>query len=790
MNLAMKKMHKLTAAFLACLMLGSGVALTSCSDDDDEFSTNQYVGGVSLNVYGPSPVARGGELRFLGSGLDQIQSVTIPGCSDITEIKVISPNEIRVTVPQTAEVGKVVLHHAKGDITTKTNLTYTEPIGIESISPLTIKPGQTLTINGEYLNLIHEVIFAEDVTVTDADFTAHSRKEIKLVVPAEAQTGKIIISDGAEMPNLIYSDDVVNVVLPSTTVQDLTGAKPGQTVTVKGADLELVEAVEMPNGDQVEFTVNEAGTELKFTLPSNVSDGAIVMIPASGVKVAVATIGIALPAVEEIVPAVNLWAGDVVTFKGKNMEVVTEVKFNGAEAAVAPESVSSTEVSVKVPAGTQSGAVQLIVGSGAYTECEIQTLKPENVSYNPAPAALAGKLTVNGSNLQNVKAITIGGTEIAVDGPAADSFSITVPATLNAGENTVEFTMTNGEKVAAPAIELSAPECAYASELPGEDVEIHGGETAILKIKNEKHLTGVKVNGQPVQYILNGQTLIVQIPQTCGAVGKVTLVSDNGEITYELAVIPATHVGLTVWEGLTDITWGDGGRVMIPASAFQDAPAGSVLTFHYAQKDQVWAQAQVNYGDWTGINFDQAGDGMTTFNQTLVPTDVYGWEFASRQTSMILTSEILANIQSKQGECEGVPGCGIIIQGSDLVFSKVTLEWEVSLETTIWEKEWTCLGWDGNQDLAWGGYDWSSVKAGQKLRFYLTSTKAEGEWFCISLRHGDGWGNLPDPIPGQYDSPSSPLEVELTQNVIDDLVNSNGLVITGQDYTLTKITIE
>lgn len=99
------------ASAMACLMLSTGFALTSC-DDDDDFGTNQYIGGVTLNVFGPSPVARGGELRFLGSGMDQIQSVTLPGCGDITDITRVSPEEIRITVPQNAEPGYVVLHHA------------------------------------------------------------------------------------------------------------------------------------------------------------------------------------------------------------------------------------------------------------------------------------------------------------------------------------------------------------------------------------------------------------------------------------------------------------------------------------------------------------------------------------------------------------------------------------------------------------------------------------------------------------------------------------------------------
>ncbi|MFM9587531.1 hypothetical protein, partial [Streptomyces caniscabiei] len=67
------------------------------------------------------------------------------------------------------------------------------------------------------------------------------------------------------------------------------------SVTVK--DIDLVKSVEMPNGDAVDFVVEES--KLSFVLPENVSNGTVVMIPASGVKVAVATIGVALP--EEVV---------------------------------------------------------------------------------------------------------------------------------------------------------------------------------------------------------------------------------------------------------------------------------------------------------------------------------------------------------------------------------------------------------------------------------------------------------------------------------------------------------
>ena len=108
----MNKTYKLSALWMMCLMLFSCLSFTACDNGDDE-DTNQYTGGVKLNVFGPSPVARGGELRFLGSGMNQVTGIVIPGCDEIKDIKVVSNTEIRVTVPQTAEPGFVVLKTSK-----------------------------------------------------------------------------------------------------------------------------------------------------------------------------------------------------------------------------------------------------------------------------------------------------------------------------------------------------------------------------------------------------------------------------------------------------------------------------------------------------------------------------------------------------------------------------------------------------------------------------------------------------------------------------------------------------
>lgn len=52
----MKKIYKITGMLMMCAALSAPI-MTSCSDDN--YDTQQYKGGVNLNVWGPRPVARG-----------------------------------------------------------------------------------------------------------------------------------------------------------------------------------------------------------------------------------------------------------------------------------------------------------------------------------------------------------------------------------------------------------------------------------------------------------------------------------------------------------------------------------------------------------------------------------------------------------------------------------------------------------------------------------------------------------------------------------------------------------
>ena len=540
------------------------MTFSSC-DDGDELDTNQYVKGIALNAFGPSPVARGGELRFIGSNLNQVTAVSIPGCADITDITVVSTEEIRVTVPQTAEPGLVTLRTPSGDITTISRLTYTEPVGFDSdpFSPSTIKPGSVLTISGEYLNLVTGVEFADGVEIPKSSFDSQSRQSITVAVPAEAQTGKVAITfcaTGDTIPNVIYSDAELTVVAPAVaSVADLSGKKPGDVIALIGTDLDLVTTLTVA-GSEVDFEVNAEGNKITFALPDNTpAQATVAMYPASGVEIVIATIGMKMPADLAATPASSLRNGDKIVITGKDLDVVANVTFPGVASTVGVEEQTAESLTVTCPEGFTSGNLVLNLKSGATVEIAIETLKPEFAAYNPDPVSANNDLEISGLNLDLVVKVLFSGIDPIEVTPSAESITVKVPTTAESG--VVTLIMGNGETVELPELTINKPECAYILNedalITTDDNELKAGALVVFDIENADKLTAVKVDGIDCQFILQGSTVYVGTPESAGYNSELTLISSNGEISYALSVVPNTIHNRVLCKCITEITWVD-----------------------------------------------------------------------------------------------------------------------------------------------------------------------------------------------------------------------------------------
>ena len=806
----MKKYSKYTALLMMCLMLVTSLSFTACNDDD--FDTNQNRGGISLEVFGPCPVARGGELRFIGSGLDQINSVTIPGCDDITNITVVSGSEIRVTVPQTALPGKVVLNHANGKITTLTDLTFLEPISFaeeNTFSPARVKPGQELVINGEYLNLMKEVCFSfveglDSANVYKADegaFIEHTRNVIKVIVPDNAVTGPVGISDAiAEIPNLIWSEVELEVILPAVEKAiDITDAKPGDLITITGTDLDLVRKVVMPNEDEVEFTLTEDG-KITFNLPDNASNGAVCVVPGSGVKVAVANIGMVVPTDMTHNCGDGLRAGEELIIKGVNMDMVASMIFPGMTDAVEPESVSATEVKVTVPATAWSGDLTLNLKSGESVTLPIVIAHPENVVFAPSPVPGGAELTITGKNLDLVATVVFEG-EASVEAKDATATELKIKVPFTAQTGMVKFILKSGETVEAGELTVDLPTIAYVTEWPAEDEEVKAGNIMKVKVANADKLTAVKVNGEESQYILNGEYLYINLPMTAGKATKFALMSGEESFEGEFDVIPATEVENVIWQGLFSANWNGMDDLSWGKFDWSTVEVGWKLKAYFTFAEGVdYAQMRFGNGSWASL--PDADMGYKEGNIDLFT------EFPDGVAEITITAAMKEAL---------INDGGLVMTGANYILNKLTLWYENSLETVAFVGP-VLLSWGDDGRFGIDMQYFKDAKPGSKMKLYIT----QNGWGQAQLNDG-AWANdamfFPE-VNGAYvktsaddefainDPDATVFSVTLTQEVLDHILATPGdywglntdeayhpsgvvgMVIQGDGLTIDKVAFE
>lgn len=810
----MKKIKNILALLVVALM---GLSLTACSEDD--LDTNQYQKGVHLNVYGPQPVMRGGQLRFLGSNLDQIAQVLIPGCEPITNIEVVKagfPSEIRITLPKDGPEPGLVTLITKTDerITTKTALTYQEGIEFEAFSPESVMPGEELTIKGEYLNLVHMIEFADGVRVPESAFTEHTRYEIKVIVPDEARTGKVGLFDvdlstledaGSAIYNIIMTDVALNVGTPTISkistprgegVQtDEFTAKMDELFTLEGEHFGLINSVKfVPKAGDVhgsacettEFTVSEDGKTLTFKLPAEAADGDINLVCRSGEEVPVGSL-ITIAPTECVASPNPVKAGKSLIITGKDLDVVNSIEMANVEGEI-PFIVNpdGTKLIIEsMPETAVEGNLVLRMKNGKGVEVPFTLVKPVVTGYDHNPVSAGGAITLQGTNLDLVKKVQFGeGSDIIEVKASEDGTSISLTVPMNAKTGKPTLTLANGTTVECPELNIEEAVFCYITELPDfseKEKTPEAGGTFTVPVKNGDKLESVLVNGKNVNFVYaeKPSSLTIGIPADASAKSVLKLVSSNGSVEYDIAVIPQGTVTRTLWIGSIDLAnWTGNTQGTLPVDALDNLPAGAnvELKIQYtATADQI--QLKGNTGDWTAVDLDNGE----------YKEHVYELDPNAKEFTIPLSATTIAALKAKATNWGGL----IIFGGKGAILTKISAEISIPLETTIWNGTFNIVKWNGMANLAWDGYDWSTVKAGTTLRLYYNKINA-GEWACISLRSGTSWNNLPAPIASQYDlnEDEGKVEVSIAANVLQDLIDNHGLVVTGDNCTLTKITLE
>ena len=432
----MKKISKIFAMLVVALV---GLSLTACSDGDD-LSTDQYGNDISLQSFGPCPVLRGGTLYLYGTNLDQIESVNLPGADPITAIETLQSgrnSKISILVPaEKCEPGQIVLKTKKGgEITSVSPITYREDIEITKFyvgneGTMVGNVGDVVTIKGDYLNLMHGVIFAGSDTIKEAEFVGHDRYTIQVKIPAEARTGVITLTDTIKDGTSLETKEELTINTPEPTPIKDRNIKAGEVLSIKGASFDQIASVKFEGAtvDAADFK-SQSAAEITVAVPAKATDGTFYVVTKSGIEVPVGNIITVVPT--QLVATPNpVKNGAELTITGKDMDLITGIAFPNA-AASQLNKVETTKVTSTVPEDAQEGDITLSLANGKTVTVTYILVKPTVASCTPAAITAGEKTIIKGTDLDLVKSITFpGDAEMTVDDfkGTTNAIAVTVPA--------------------------------------------------------------------------------------------------------------------------------------------------------------------------------------------------------------------------------------------------------------------------------------------------------------------------------------------------------------------------
>lgn len=626
------KRHNKSFLWLVLLLICSTFAFTSC--DRDDLNTDQYGNEISVLSYGPNPVLRGGVLTFKGANLDQITEIDLPGAEAITSINVVTSgknSEINIEVPaEKCEPGIVTLKTAKnGEIKTLTPITYIENLKFtgfyvgENKENLVGNVGDVLTIEGDYLNNITSVIFANGATMDAENFKSQTRYQIQLVIPAEAGEGRFQISDGN---NYMYSEGALSINAPEIDANNAIGKsliKAGETEVLRGTSLDQIASIEL-NGATVEAAdfKSQTASEITFIISSKVADGEITAVTKSGIRISFGEITTVVPSQLVATPS-PIKNGKEITITGKDMDLITGIAFPNAKESKLNK-VETTKVTSTVPEDAQEGDITLSLDNGKTVTVAYKLVKPTVTSCTPAAITAGEKTIIKGTDLDLVASVTFpGDVEQTVEKFAAqnaNAIAVTVPAAC-AGTG-FKLNLKNGTTIEVKdALSIkAATDPAIASITPGEAT---AGSTITITGKNFQNIQNLYIGSYKVnRYTSRTNTEIVcQVPANA-EVGTYKIVMEDPDGNKiegpEFKVVPAEKDIATITTNMDNsaikypynFTWDDTGRFRIMKADLikLGVKVGSKMLFY--KEAGATGQVQINNANWGGIDTvaDRNGD--------------------------------------------------------------------------------------------------------------------------------------------------------------------------------------
>ncbi len=328
-----------------------------------------------------------------------------------------------------------------------------------------------------------------------------------------------------------------------------------------------------------------------------------------------------LPEIQTVSPT-NGTSGTTVTITGRHLSDITDVLFNGIYGSNLTI-VSSTEIRADLPS---SGSLSDVLVVSPCGEASIDIAAPVITSFSPGAGPVGTLITVNGSHLDNLTSVTVGGVQAAVvsnngstlviavmPGSATGAISLTSGggSVSTQGQFTVNFTPypyfqqggkrsgSNGSANSqqATSLAISTDGSTVVIGAPGDNSNA-GAAWVFVKNGTSWEQSGGKLlatgatsgarMGASVAISLDGKTIALGAPGDNSNAGAVFIFIRNGNTwTQEGDKLTGTGAAGAALQGTSVALSGDGNTV-VTGGIGDDFYNGAVWAF--VRTDGIWAQ--------------------------------------------------------------------------------------------------------------------------------------------------------------------------------------------------------
>jgi hypothetical protein len=358
-----------------------------------------------VTSFAPAAAPVGATITVIGANLTGATAVTFAGPVTVTPTAVLATS-VKVAVPLGAVTGPVSVTNAAGTGTSAA--AFKVQPKITGFSPDSVVAGHTdfITVTGTNLKAASGplVIKVGAFPVPTPTVPTPTASVVVFSLPPGATTGKISITtiDGTTTS----ATNLTVIQPPKVTSFSPPAAPVGAVITVNGANLIGVSTVNFTGPVSVSATAVVASS-LKVIVPPFAMTGSIAVVNPAGIATSTAVFKVQ-PRITGFTPASGI-AGSSVTINGFNLQVGNTspiVKIGVVPAVVT--SATSVTVTATIPPTASTGKISVTTVDGTAQSAANFTVitPPRPTAITPSAAAVGSEVTITGTGLTGVTAVT------------------------------------------------------------------------------------------------------------------------------------------------------------------------------------------------------------------------------------------------------------------------------------------------------------------------------------------------------------------------------------------------